>query len=119
MTIRSIARAAAVAGIVVGLAASAQTFECPQPIGQAGVIKETPAEIAELAPVLAGGDVSAEIPKVVAALRKRYPSAGSAEIANTLITAYCPGVAKTAGLSDAEKTARVQAFSKAVLGVLY
>ena len=49
----------------------------------------------------------------------RYPSASLAELANYLITAYCPGVAKTAVLSDAEKTARVQAFSQAVLAVLY
>ena len=83
------------------------------------MIKETPAQIAELAPVLAGDDVVARVPKIVAALQKRYPTAGSAEIANYLITAYCPGVAKAAGLDDAQKTARVQAFSKAVLGVLY
>ena len=119
---RAIARAAAAAqsaGILVGLAASAQAFECPQPVNQPGVIKQTPGEIAELAPALGGGDVTAQVPKIVDAMRKRYPSARSAELANYLITAYCPGVAKAAGLSDAEKTARVKAFSKAVLGVLY
>lgn len=124
MTKRSIVRAAAEvlsAGMLFSLVASAHAFECPlpQPKSQPGVIKETPADIADLAPVLAGGDVGAQISKIVDALRKRYPAAGSAEIANYLITAYCPGVDKTAGLSDAQKTARVEAFSKAVLGVLY
>ncbi len=122
MTNRAIARAAAAAlspGILIGHAASAEAFECPQPVNQPGVIKQTPGEIAELASTLSGGDVTAQVPKIVDAMRKHYPSARSAELANYLITAYCPGVAKGAGLSDAEKTARVQAFSKAVLGVLY
>ena len=61
----------------------------------------------------------AQIPAIVDGLRKRYPAAGSAELSNYLITAYCPGVDKAAGLSDAQKTARVKAFSKAVLSVLY
>jgi hypothetical protein len=121
MVDRSTARAAApFAGILFGLA-SAQALECPlpQPSNAPGVIKETPAEIAELAPVLVGADVTTQIPSIVDGLKKRYPGAGSAELANYLITAYCPGVAKAADLSDAEKTARVNAFSKAVLGVLY
>jgi hypothetical protein len=118
MTSRAIALAAVA---FIGLVASAQALECPerQPMSKPGVIQETPSQIAALAPALAGGDVSAEIPAIVAGLRKRYPGAGSAEIANYLITAYCPGVQKAAGLSDAEKSARVEAFAKAVLGVLY
>jgi hypothetical protein len=119
---RAIARAAAAAlsaGILIGHAAQAEAFECPQPVNRPEVIKETPGEIAELAPALSGGDVTAQVPTIVDAMRKHYPSARSAELANYLITAYCPGVAKTAGLSDTEKTARVQAFSKAVLGALY
>jgi hypothetical protein len=117
---RAVASALAAAAIV-GLAPSAGALECPeaQPGSHPGVITETPVQIAELAPVLAGGDVSAQLPTIVAALQKRYPSAGSAEIANYLITAYCPGVAKATGLDDAQKAARVQAFSKAVLAVLY
>ncbi len=117
---RAVPSALAVA-VLLGPAVSARALECPeaQPASQPGVITETPAQIAELAPVLAGGDVGGQIPKIVAALQKRYPTAGSAEIANYLITAYCPGVANAAGLDDAQKTARVQAFSKAVLSVLY
>jgi len=124
VTNRLIARAAVAAlfaGVLTGLTAPARALECPlpQPASQAGVIKETPGQIAELASVLNGADVTPQIPAIIDGLRKRYPSAGSAEIANYLITAYCPGVDKAAELSDAQKTARVDAFSKAVLGVLY
>lgn len=119
---RLIARAAvALAAALVAGAASAGAFNCPepQPLSQPGVIKETPQQISELAPVLAGRDVATDVPAIVGSLQKRYPSAQAAEIANFLITAYCPGVAATAGLDDAGKTARVQAFSRAVLKVLY
>lgn len=115
-----VASALAAAGLA-GLTSSARALDCPQaqPAATHGVITETPAQISELAPMLAGSDVSAQIPNIVAALQKRYPTAGSAEIANYLITAYCPGVAKVADLDDGQKTARVQAFSKAVLAALY
>ena len=123
MTNRIIARAALsalFAGALLG-AASAGGFECPspQPQREAGVIKETPAQIADLAPALTGADVTTQIPAIVDGLRKRYPNAHADEIANYLITAYCPGVASVSGLDDAQKTARVQAFSRAVLAVLY
>lgn len=110
---------AGLAALLLGVA-PALALECPDPQqGRPGVIKETPSQIAELAPVVAGADVTAEIPAIVDGLRKRYPAAGSAELVNYLITAYCPAVDKSASLSEPEKTARVQAFAKAVLGVLY
>ncbi|RBP12828.1 hypothetical protein DFR50_11317 [Roseiarcus fermentans] len=112
--------AALFAGTALG-AASAGEFACPvaQPSGAPGVIRETPAAIDLLAPVLTGADVTSQIPAIVDGLRKRYPAARSDEIVNYLITAYCPNVAKVPDLSDAEKTQRVEAFSKAVLAVLY
>ena len=121
MTHFTVARAAALAaGLMLG-AATASALECPQPRPHNGrsVIKETPSEIAELAPVLTGADVSAQVPAIVDGLRKRYPNAHSAELLNYLITAYCPSVAKAADLSEAERTARVRAFSKAVFAALY
>ncbi len=121
MTATAIVRAAALAaGLFIGLV-SAQALEClqAQPGSEPGVIKETPAQIAELQPVLAGADLSGQIPAIVDGLRQRYPAAKPDELANYLITAYCPGVAKAAGLSEAERTARVKAFANAVLAVLY
>ena len=63
MTNRIIARAAVAAlfaGAFLRHAAPAGAFECPlaQPASEPGVIKETPAEISELGPVLTGADVS-------------------------------------------------------------
>ena len=121
---RPIARAGATwlaATGLVGLAVSAQALECPEPqvSSKPSVITETPAEIAEIAPVLTGADIAARVPAIVDGLRRRYPAAGAAEVANFLIAAYCPGVAKAAGLDEADKTARVRRFSRAVLGVLY
>ena len=112
--------AALAAGLLAGIAA-AQALDCPlaQPQGQPGAIKETPGEISALEPLLAGADLSGQVPAIVDGLRKRYPAANPEEVANYLITAYCPSVAKAPDLSEAEKTARVIAFSKAVLATLY
>lgn len=123
MTKPTIGRAAAALAlaVLVGFCAPARAFECPapQPIAKAGVIRETPAQIAELAPALSGADVVGEVPKFIEALRRRYPTAKPAELVNYLITAYCPAVQKAGGLTDAQKGARVDDFSKAVLAVLY
>ena len=112
--------AAAAVSLVVG-AASAGGFECPspQPTAEFGVIKETPAEIAELAPLLAGKNTAYELPKAAKALQARYPSASSAAIANYLITAYCPTVKATPDLTDDRKTAAMKAFADQVLKTLY
>ncbi|SRR5260370_4940497 len=100
---------------------TAAAFECPtsQPGGEAGVIKGTPDQIAEFSSLLAGDELGARISRTVEALRKRYPSADSAELANFLIMAYCPNVNAMPGLSDAEKTSKVRAFADRVLDVLY
>ncbi len=123
MTKRTIGRAAAALalGALVGVSGPARAFECPepQPTAKTGVIKETPAQIAELAPALSGADIVGEVPRFVEALRKRYPAAKPAELVNYLLTAYCPAVQKAGGLTDAQKAARVDDFSKAVLAVLY
>jgi hypothetical protein len=71
------------------------------------------------APLLTGGDIASQIPRVVGALRKRYPDAEGAELANSLITVCCPTVAKASNLSEREKTAKVTAFAGQVLQVLY
>ena len=51
-------------------------------------------------------------------VRARYPAAGSAEIVNFLITAYCP-VAVSQGASEADRRALVAAFANAVTQALY
>lgn len=97
----------------VPLAATARSLGCPAPqaVHGPGVLKETPVQIAELGSLLASGDRVNRAPVVVADLRKRYPGVSNAEIANYLITAYCPVVAKLDGLSMAEQRARMEQFA--------
>ena len=99
---------------------AADALDCPRPQPQArpGVIRETPEEIAAFSSVIADGDLDT-VPKAIAVVRKRYPNAQSAEVANDLITAYCPAVQKLPNLTEAEKTARMKAFADRVLKFLY
>jgi len=56
---------------------------------------------------------------VIADLRKRYPQAENAELANYLITAYCPVVAGQPQLSEAERKARLDQFVSQLMRRLY
>ena len=105
----------------LAIASAAAALDCPLPQAQAqqGVIQETPDQIAAFSSVFAEGDIDAQVPKAIADLRKRYPSAKSDELVNYLITAYCPTVRSTKSLTDAEKMARVKAFADRVLKSLY
>lgn len=49
---------------------------------------------------------------LIAELKRKYPKAGSGEIVNYMVTAYCPIVAKNASLSDEEKEARLKRYSQ-------
>ena len=100
---------------------SAYAFECPQPqkLARPGVLQESSARTAELTSVLASGDAGNAVPIIVADLRRRYPGVENAEIANYLITAYCPAVARLAGLSDAEKGANLEQFEARITRTIY
>ena len=115
----SLVVAAVVAPLAVATAADALDCPTPQAEAQPGVIRETPDEIAAFSSVFAEGDMDAEVPKAIDALRKRYPNAEPAELDNYLITAYCPTVQNLPSLTDAEKTAKVKAFADRVLKLLY
>ena len=88
-------------------------LECPtpQPAGARDAISETPAQINELADILASGDLPNRIPVFVQALRARHPNVPAGELVNYLVTAYCPVTNHMAGLSEAEKKARLDAFA--------
>jgi hypothetical protein len=120
-TITSSSLVVAPFALLLCVTTAATAFECPtsQPGGEAGAIKGTPDQIAEFSTLLGGDELGARISRAVEALRKRYPDAESAELANFLIMAYCPNVNAMPGLSDAEKTAKLRAFADRVLDVLY
>jgi hypothetical protein len=80
-------------------------LECPtpEPAGARDAISELPAQINELADILASGDLSNRIPVYVRALRARHPNVSAGELVSYLVTAYCPVTNPMAGLSEAEK----------------
>ena len=96
--------------------APAGAFECPEPqdLQSLGVLKETSAQTRRTANLLDSGDAGNRVPEIIAELRERHPGVRNAEIVNYLVTAYCPVVARLSGLSDAEKTARVDRFASQV-----
>ncbi|WP_431285525.1 hypothetical protein ACQW02_12250 [Humitalea sp. 24SJ18S-53] len=113
---RRIGPAMAVLGLAcAALPAAALDCPIPQPNATAGVIREPAAQIDRLAGLLGTGDVANRVPDIVRDLRQRYPAAGSADIVNYLVTAYCPVVNQLTGLGEAEKQARLAAFSSTVM----
>ncbi len=107
--------------IVAALAGPAFALECPvpQPLTRPGILQETPAQITTLSNLLAGGDVGNTIPVIVADLRARYPGIENAEIINYLMAAYCPIVAQLSGLTDQQKQAQMDQFTRQLVQLIY
>ncbi len=101
-----------VAAITVLAVAPCAALECPmpRPAGSPDAIQETPAQINELAEVLAAGDLTNRMPAFVHALRARHSSAQAAELVNYLVTAYCPVVNRMA-IGEAEKQKKLDDFA--------
>ena len=102
------------------LAAPALALDCPDPqnLASPGVLQETPAQIEATARILSAGDLEKKTWAVIADLRQRYPKAENAELANYLVTAYCP-VINAAPLSETEKKARMDEFVKQLMDKVY
>ena len=117
--LRASALIALVAGL--GLALPASALECPaaQPVAKPGVLQETPAQIEVTGKMLSSGNVGQQTQALIADLRKRYPQAGSAELANYIVTAYCPVVDRLTGLSEPEKKARLDEFVRQLMQEIY
>jgi hypothetical protein len=108
-----IAAAIMLAPVAFALPAEAQSMDCPMPhaLHGAGVLRESPVQIAETGSFLADTDRANHVAEVVADLRKRYRGVSNAEIENYLVTAYCPVVARLNGLSVTEQRARLDQFA--------
>jgi len=85
-----------------------------QPATTASALKETPQDIQTLSNLMAAQGTGV-VPEIIAQLKRKYPAAQDAGITNYLVTLYCPVVDKNASLSDAEKSARLGAFSSQVM----
>ena len=119
-TIKTPSRIVAALGLML-VAAPCMAIECPtpQPAGAPGVLPETPAQIDELAQVLASEDLGPQIPMLFRALRSRHPDVPAGELVNYLVTAYCPVVNHISGLSSAERQERLDAFTTRVTEAAY
>jgi hypothetical protein len=106
-------------GVLVWCVGPARSLECPvaQPTTTANALQETRQTIDEFSGLLAAQGTGV-VPEIVSQLRRKYPWAHDAEIANYLVTLYCPVIARDASLSDSEKADRLGAFSSQVMQML-
>lgn len=98
--------------LVAGCSASGERLECPvaHASGSVGIARETPAQIASVGARLAAGGENA-ITETAGAVPAHDAHASRAEIVNYLVTAYCPEIARKAGLDLAGKRAALRAFA--------
>ena len=95
-------------------------FECPRPeLAGPGVISQTAPEQQALAKLLAGGDLENHLGVIVTDLQKRHPGVSDTEIVNYLVGAYCPAVAAMPGLTDAQRTGKVEQFASILFKLLF
>ena len=110
----------ALTGMSIAIFVAAQTpaaaFECPVAHGltSSSAIKETLAQIAQLTSELEADETGNTTTATIWELRHKYPKAGSDEIVNYMVTAYCPIVSQNASLSDNEKEARLKLYSQQI-----
>ena len=99
---------------------SAGTLTCPETQARTTqmALKETAADVARASAALSGPEQENAIRAIAAELKRRHPQAGSAEIVNYLLAAYCPIVKEESGLSDREKRERMDQFSTQVFAIV-
>lgn len=105
-----------VSGLVILASGPARALECPlpHPTGTPTAIEQTAEDVRTYAELLAAQGTGA-VPEIVSQLRQAHPRASAAEIANVLVTAYCPVVNGNASLGEAQKRARLTAFSSRLM----
>jgi hypothetical protein len=112
---------------VVGIAAvvvlcwsnQAGAFECPRPeMTSPAILQETKQDEQSLAQMFAGGDIENKIGIAVANLQRKYPHASDTEMVDYLVGAYCPVVAGMPGLSETQRTAKVEHFAATLFEML-
>jgi len=100
--------------VVLPIPVHASGLECPE-VGRGAV----PALIgdAQIKRMTTGNDadLAAEIDGLIGRLRAENSSASDTEIANILIAAYCPVVARKADASPAEKWQLMRQFDRALM----
>jgi cytochrome c553 len=87
----------------------AAAFECPRVGGAPGVAGPNPQAVSDLVSVIQAGD--RRIADLTALYRRDVPDAGSAEVVDALMAAYCPVVAASAAPSY-QKSAEMRRFAR-------
>jgi len=118
---RTLVSALVFAALVSANTPCAAALECPIPqsLSRPGILKETPAQIAEVETLLSSSDDENHIQLVVSDLRARYPGVENAEIMNYLMTAYCRVVTKLSGLDTQGQQARMDSFASQLSQIIY
>jgi hypothetical protein len=113
---RSSTAAAFLTCILGGSTTRSEALDCPipQPATTASALRESSQAIQEVSNLLEAQGTGV-VPEIIAELKRKYPTAHDAEIANYLVTLYCPIVDRDAALSDVEKSARLGAFSSQIM----
>ncbi len=113
--IKSISTPCWAAALALSAVSGASAMECPVAHRQAGpgVLKETAPIIASDSETLTNQGAEGA-PYIIAGVRKRHPHASNDQILNYLVTAYCPVVNDTNGLTPSQKRARLRQFSQDV-----
>ena len=101
-------------------AQAASEFLCPETQASTtnAALQETPEQLASTTNALKSPELENAIRVVAGDLKKKYPSADTADIVNYMLTAYCPLVAAKGGLGADEKQAEMDRFSSQVFQIL-
>jgi hypothetical protein len=101
-------------------AQAASEFLCPETHAATtnAALQETPEQLASATNALKSPELGNAIRVIAGDLRKKYPNAGTADIVNYMLTAYCPLVAAKGGLGADEKQAEMDRFSSQVFQIL-
>lgn len=87
-----------------GVTAQAQSFICPA----SEISAEQAASVKKILPLFEDFNDNSKIATAIATLKNSHDS--TVQIVNSLIAAYCPIVAATQGINDAQKSAEVRKF---------
>ncbi len=101
--------------LVCGSVTANAAFVCPQKS-----VGASPAQDQAIAAAIPAGDALADVSKLNAAVSTlRAQGVSNAILVDSLISSYCPTVARNSALTDDQKRAQVRSFASRMVGVVY
>lgn len=101
--------------VFCGPSLASAAFVCPVPAVGANAAQDR-----EIGAAIPAGDALDDVAKLNAAVSAlRAKGVGNAVIVDSMISAYCPVVARNTALSDEEKRTRVRRFAARIVRVAY